>query len=57
MSYVQGDIFKYFFRDIYYNLIFQEIGKNLTPVLPTIGLLANVEFGFGLEKKFKVITI
>lgn len=57
MSYVQGDIFKYFFRDIYYNLIFQEIGKNLTPVLPAIGLLASVEFGFGLEKKFKVLTI
>ena len=57
MSYVQGDIFKYFLRDIYYNLILQEIGKNLTPVLPAIGLLASVEFGFGLEKKFKVLTI
>lgn len=57
MSYVQGDIFKYFLRDIYYNLILQEIGKNLTPVLPAIGLLASVDFGFGLEKKFKVLTI
>ena len=53
----RGILFNIYFRDIYYNLIFQEIGKNLTLVLPTIGLLANVEFGFGLEKKFKVITI
>lgn len=54
MSYVQGDTFKYFFRDIYYNSIFQEIGKNLARVLPTIGLLANVKFGFGLEKNLKL---